>query len=208
LTEAAVSFAGNLPDDPELRHTEAGIARAMFRVAVSGRREQEASFFLMAALTVGRPMRGSGNERPRCNQSPSLAHEPAAMHPYQLSRTLRDHDGARGIKYHHGSLYMVVQQLAKAGFIAAQETSRTSQRPNGPCTPSPTPATANCWALTWSPGHPALGAPRPEHRPGDWLAPTVVRLHGAPAKPANAHESQESGSRRCWREGNVERLSA
>ena len=38
-------LAGNLTDDPELRHTEGGIARAMFRVAVSGRREQEASFF-------------------------------------------------------------------------------------------------------------------------------------------------------------------
>jgi single-strand DNA-binding protein len=45
MTEATVSFAGNLTDDPELRHTEAGIARAMFRVAVSGRREQAASFF-------------------------------------------------------------------------------------------------------------------------------------------------------------------
>jgi single-strand DNA-binding protein len=45
MTEAAVSFAGNLTDDPELRHTESGVARAMFRVAVSGRREQEASFF-------------------------------------------------------------------------------------------------------------------------------------------------------------------
>jgi single-strand DNA-binding protein len=45
MTEAAVSFAGNLTDDPELRHTESGIARAVFRVAVSGRREQEASFF-------------------------------------------------------------------------------------------------------------------------------------------------------------------
>jgi single-strand DNA-binding protein len=45
MTEAAVSFAGNLTDDPELRHTDSGIARAMFRVAVSGRREQEASFF-------------------------------------------------------------------------------------------------------------------------------------------------------------------
>jgi single-strand DNA-binding protein len=45
MTEAAVSFAGNLTDDPELRHTDGGIARAMFRVAVSGRREQEASFF-------------------------------------------------------------------------------------------------------------------------------------------------------------------
>ncbi|MFL6297237.1 MAG: single-stranded DNA-binding protein [Actinomycetes bacterium] len=45
MTEAAVSLAGNLTDNPELRHTEGGIARAMFRVAVSGRREQEVSFF-------------------------------------------------------------------------------------------------------------------------------------------------------------------
>jgi single-strand DNA-binding protein len=45
MTEAAVSFAGNLTDDPEVRYTESGIARAMFRVAVSGRRDQEASFF-------------------------------------------------------------------------------------------------------------------------------------------------------------------
>jgi single-strand DNA-binding protein len=45
MTEAAVSFAGNLTDDPEVRYTEGGIARAIFRVAVSGRREQEASFF-------------------------------------------------------------------------------------------------------------------------------------------------------------------
>jgi single-strand DNA-binding protein len=45
MTEAAVSFAGNLTDDPEVRSIESGIARAMFRVAVSARREQEASFF-------------------------------------------------------------------------------------------------------------------------------------------------------------------
>jgi single-stranded DNA-binding protein len=31
MTEAAVSFAGNLTEDPEVRYT-AGIARAMFRV--------------------------------------------------------------------------------------------------------------------------------------------------------------------------------
>jgi hypothetical protein len=49
MTEAAVSFAGNLTDDSELRHTESGIARDMFRVAVSGRREQEASFFIHPA---------------------------------------------------------------------------------------------------------------------------------------------------------------
>jgi single-strand DNA-binding protein len=45
MTEASVSFAGNLTDQPEVRRTEGGIARARFRVAVSGRREQEASFF-------------------------------------------------------------------------------------------------------------------------------------------------------------------
>jgi single-strand DNA-binding protein len=45
MTEASVSFAGNLTDDSEVRYTEGGIARAIFRVAVSGRREQEASFF-------------------------------------------------------------------------------------------------------------------------------------------------------------------
>jgi single-stranded DNA-binding protein len=45
MTEASVSFAGNLTEDPEVRYTEGGIARARFRVAVSGRREQEPSFF-------------------------------------------------------------------------------------------------------------------------------------------------------------------
>jgi single-strand DNA-binding protein len=45
MTEAAVSFAGNLTEDPEVRSTDGGIARAVFRVAVSGRREQEPSFF-------------------------------------------------------------------------------------------------------------------------------------------------------------------
>ncbi|MGH2815997.1 MAG: single-stranded DNA-binding protein [Actinomycetota bacterium] len=45
MTEPAVSFAGNLTDQPEVRYTDSSIARAMFRVAVSGRRDQEASFF-------------------------------------------------------------------------------------------------------------------------------------------------------------------
>ena len=45
MTEATVSFAGNLTDHPEIRYTDSGIARAMFRVAVCGRREQEPSFF-------------------------------------------------------------------------------------------------------------------------------------------------------------------
>jgi single-stranded DNA-binding protein len=37
MTEASISFAGNLTDQPEVRYTEGGIARAMFRVAVSRR---------------------------------------------------------------------------------------------------------------------------------------------------------------------------
>jgi DNA-binding PadR family transcriptional regulator len=56
-----------------------------------------------------------------------LAQRP--MHPYELSRTLRDHGDARSIKFNHGSLYMVVQQLAKAGLIAEQETNRDGARP-------------------------------------------------------------------------------
>ena len=51
------------------------------------------------------------------------------MHPYELGRTLREHGDERSIKFNHGSLYMVVQQLAKAGFVEAQETTREGQRP-------------------------------------------------------------------------------
>jgi DNA-binding PadR family transcriptional regulator len=51
------------------------------------------------------------------------------MHPYELSRTLRDNGDARSIKFTHGSLYMVVRQLAGAGFVVEQETSRAGQRP-------------------------------------------------------------------------------
>ena len=56
-----------------------------------------------------------------------LSQEP--MHPYALGRTLREHGDARSIKYNHGSLYMVVQQLAKAGFVAELETGREGMRP-------------------------------------------------------------------------------
>jgi DNA-binding PadR family transcriptional regulator len=53
----------------------------------------------------------------------------APMHPYELSKMLRTSGDARSIRFTHGSLYMVVQQLAKAGFVAEQETSREGQRP-------------------------------------------------------------------------------
>ena len=51
------------------------------------------------------------------------------MHPYELGRTLRDHGDARSIKFNQGSLYMVFQQLERAGYVAAQETTRAGHRP-------------------------------------------------------------------------------
>src|ERR1700704_3323883 len=51
------------------------------------------------------------------------------MHPYELSRTLRDNGDGRSIKFNNGTLYMVVKQLAQAGLIHEQETSRDGQRP-------------------------------------------------------------------------------
>ena len=51
------------------------------------------------------------------------------MHPYELSKTLRAHGDDRSIKFTHGSVYMVIEQLLKAGLIAEQETTRDGQRP-------------------------------------------------------------------------------
>jgi DNA-binding PadR family transcriptional regulator len=51
------------------------------------------------------------------------------MHPYELGRTLREHGDQRSIKFNHGSLYMVFQQLERAGYVRAQETTREGQRP-------------------------------------------------------------------------------
>src|ERR1700678_1929200 len=51
------------------------------------------------------------------------------MHPYELGRSLREHGDDRSIKFNHGSLYMVIGQLARAGFITEQKTTRAGQRP-------------------------------------------------------------------------------
>ncbi|MEQ4723336.1 MULTISPECIES: PadR family transcriptional regulator [unclassified Nonomuraea] len=51
------------------------------------------------------------------------------MHPYEIGRRLKGHDTDQSIKYNQGSLYMVVKQLTKAGFIASQETVRDTLRP-------------------------------------------------------------------------------
>ena len=51
------------------------------------------------------------------------------IHPYEIGRRLKEHGKDRNIRYNRSSLYMVVEQLRKAGFIADQETVRDTQRP-------------------------------------------------------------------------------
>ncbi|MBX7268249.1 PadR family transcriptional regulator [Micromonospora sp. Llam7] len=51
------------------------------------------------------------------------------MHPYELGRRLKQTGKDRHIRYTRSSLYMVIEQLTRAGFVAAQETVRDSARP-------------------------------------------------------------------------------
>ncbi|MEG3637430.1 PadR family transcriptional regulator [Micromonospora palythoicola] len=51
------------------------------------------------------------------------------MHPYELGRRLKHTGQDKLIRYTRSSLYMVIEQLARAGFVAAQETVRDSARP-------------------------------------------------------------------------------
>jgi DNA-binding PadR family transcriptional regulator len=51
------------------------------------------------------------------------------MHPYEISSTLRQRGKEDSIKLNYGSLYSVVESLAKHGLITARETSREGRRP-------------------------------------------------------------------------------
>lgn len=51
------------------------------------------------------------------------------MHPYEMGRLLKERAKEKSIKYNRGSLYMVVNQLLRAEFIAPQETVRAGARP-------------------------------------------------------------------------------
>ncbi|MDM4718203.1 PadR family transcriptional regulator [Micromonospora sp. WMMA1363] len=51
------------------------------------------------------------------------------MHPYELGRRLRQSGKDRHVKYTRSSLYMVVEQLTRVGFIVERETVRDGQRP-------------------------------------------------------------------------------
>jgi DNA-binding PadR family transcriptional regulator len=57
-----------------------------------------------------------------------LTREP--MHPYDLVRTLRANGDARSVRFTSASaVYMVIEQLAKAGFVEERETARVGRRP-------------------------------------------------------------------------------
>jgi DNA-binding PadR family transcriptional regulator len=51
------------------------------------------------------------------------------MHPYELGKLLKERHVQESIRYKHASLYMVVGQLSRDGYIVAQETVREGQRP-------------------------------------------------------------------------------
>jgi DNA-binding PadR family transcriptional regulator len=56
-----------------------------------------------------------------------LSERPA--HPYEVSRLLRERRKEDSIKLSYGSLYMVVEQLVRVGYIAPLETEREGNLP-------------------------------------------------------------------------------
>ena len=53
----------------------------------------------------------------------------APMHPYEMAATMRSQGKEHSIKLNYGSLYTVVDNLAKHGLIEAKEASREGRRP-------------------------------------------------------------------------------
>ncbi|MBD0740810.1 PadR family transcriptional regulator [Streptomyces sp. CBMA152] len=58
-----------------------------------------------------------------------LLSERAAMHPYEIAQTLRRRGKEYSIKINYGSLYTVVQNLEKHGFVEFAEVQRHGNRP-------------------------------------------------------------------------------
>ena len=58
----------------------------------------------------------------------------APMHPYEMAATMRERGKENSIKLNYGSLYTVVDNLAKHGLIDAVEARREGRRPSAPCT--------------------------------------------------------------------------
>ncbi|GGM14336.1 PadR family transcriptional regulator [Streptomyces fumigatiscleroticus] len=51
------------------------------------------------------------------------------MHPYEIGKLLKQRNLQQSIKFRASSLYMVVEQLNRDGYITPQDTSRSGRRP-------------------------------------------------------------------------------
>lgn len=51
------------------------------------------------------------------------------MHPYEMSRTMRERNKEGSIRLNYGSLYSVVEKLTQHGLIEERETIREGRRP-------------------------------------------------------------------------------
>ncbi|MGA4837781.1 PadR family transcriptional regulator [Streptomyces sp. G45] len=56
-----------------------------------------------------------------------LAQRP--MHPYEIGRLLKERNLQQSIKYRSSSLYMVVEQLHRDGYVTQLDTTREGRRP-------------------------------------------------------------------------------
>ena len=52
-----------------------------------------------------------------------------STHPYDMGRTMRERHKEESIKLNYGSLYTVLEQLLRAGFVRKRETRRETARP-------------------------------------------------------------------------------
>ena len=73
------------------------------------------------------PARGSSSN-PLALAVLACLHE-RPMHPYEMAGTLRERGKEHSIKLNYGSLYTVVDNLAKHGLIEAVEARREGRRP-------------------------------------------------------------------------------
>ena len=55
-----------------------------------------------------------------------LTQEP--MHPYQIGQLLKERNVGESVKFRPSSLYMVVDQLTRDGYIEARDSSRAGRR--------------------------------------------------------------------------------
>ncbi|MEV8411859.1 helix-turn-helix transcriptional regulator, partial [Streptomyces niveus] len=51
------------------------------------------------------------------------------MHPYEIARTLRQRGKENSVKINFGSLYTVVQNLQKHGYVEVADVQRQGNRP-------------------------------------------------------------------------------